>query len=170
MILDGDIMPVGQFIKPHGIKGEISASFIYDIDILENDVPVICRIDGIFVPFFIESARVKSGSTYLLKIDGIDDEKAAKMMANRQIYMRKSDVGEADFEFSDSLIGYDIYTGGKHIGHIVDIDDSTENVLFVVENKKNEILYIPVAEEFVVGLDDSDKKIEMELPDGLLDL
>jgi 16S rRNA processing protein RimM len=55
------------------------------------------------------------------------------------------------------------------VGSIVDVDETTINVLFVVEYKNGEIL-VPVSEEIVLKIDEKEKIIQLELPEGILDL
>ena len=50
----------------------------------------------------------------------------------------------------------------------MDIDDSTENVLFVVEDAEEREVLIPIAEEFIDGIDHDGQRIYMNLPIGLL--
>ena len=52
---------------------------------------------------------------------------------------------------------------------ITDVDDSTENALFVVENE-GKTVYIPISEDFITEIDEQGKTIEMDLPEGILDL
>ena len=49
------------------------------------------------------------------------------------------------------------------------VDQSTANALFVVETESGEVL-IPVAEEYITGIDHDRKIISLKLPEGLLDL
>lgn len=51
MITSDEIIEIGAFVKPHGVKGEISAQIDYEIDLQELKCLII-DIDGIFVPFF----------------------------------------------------------------------------------------------------------------------
>ena len=78
----------------------------------------------------------------------------------------------------EELEGYDYYIGynildvsGKKIGEITAIDDSTENILFCIEsaNSGEEIL-IPLSDDFIEEINDNNKTITMNLPEGLLDL
>ena len=49
-----EVFKIGIFNKPHGVKGEISFTFTDDIfDRVECEY-LVCLLDGIFVPFFIE--------------------------------------------------------------------------------------------------------------------
>ena len=54
MIRKEEVYKIGIFNKPHGIHGELSFTFTDDIfDRVEAEY-LICLLDGIFVPFFIE--------------------------------------------------------------------------------------------------------------------
>ena len=63
MINPEDVFKIGQFAKPHGIKGEITLLIDYDVsdmwDEPEEEPFIICDMDGILVPFFIEDYRYK---------------------------------------------------------------------------------------------------------------
>ena len=52
-----EVYKIGLFNKPHGIHGELQFTFTDDIfDRVDCDY-LICLLDGIFVPFFIEEYR-----------------------------------------------------------------------------------------------------------------
>lgn len=178
MIRRSDIFPAGIFGKPHGVCGEISATFDPDVDITATDC-VIVDIDGIYVPFFIESLRPKGRESYLLTIDGIDDEIMAKGLVNRQIFLkealRDSIIAGGDRDCDDGfyaadLIGFEMLTeSGEVLGRISDIDDSTANVLFVVSrNGSQSDLLVPVADEFITAVDTDKSTVTVDLPDGLI--
>lgn len=52
MIKSDEVFKIGQFAKPHGIKGEIT--LMTDCDVFDDtdDPYIICDMDGILVPFF----------------------------------------------------------------------------------------------------------------------
>lgn len=63
MIRKEEVYKIGIFNKPHGIHGELSFTFTDDIfDRVEAEY-LICLLDGIFVPFFIEEYRFRSDTT-----------------------------------------------------------------------------------------------------------
>ena len=74
MIKKEDVFKIGHFAKPHGIKGEIT--LVTDCDLFDDsdDLFVVCDMDGILVPFFVEDYRYKTDSTLLLKLEGVDSE------------------------------------------------------------------------------------------------
>ena len=48
-------------------------------------------------------------------------------------------------------------------------DDSTINTLFVIDNDGEEIL-VPAQEEMIAGIDNDNKEIYFNLPEGLVSL
>ena len=76
MIRLAEIAEAGHFNKPHGIKGEMSATLDFDLD-LDNVKCIIVPVEGIFVPFFIRSWRPKTADTCLLTLDGINSDMKA---------------------------------------------------------------------------------------------
>ena len=174
MIKLPEIAEAGLFNKPHGIKGEISATL--DIDIELNDVRcIIIAIDGIFVPFFLTSVRPKNADTFLLSIDGIDTEEKAQRLTNKPFFVLRSDLPEDDASedgmYASDFIGYKVIdrTIGE-IGEIVDINDTTQNVLFIVRTHNGQEIFLPVVDEFIDSFDTEKKILETNLPEGLVDL
>ena len=71
MIKAEEVYKIGVFNKPHGIKGELQFTFTDDIfDRVDCDY-LVCLLDGIYVPFFIEEYRFRSDTTALMKLEGI---------------------------------------------------------------------------------------------------
>ena len=64
MIRQEEVIRIGHFAKPHGIKGEIT--FIVDRDVFEEADEacyIVCDMEGILVPFFVEDFRYKTDTT-----------------------------------------------------------------------------------------------------------
>ena len=175
MILRTDITEAGVFNKPHGIKGEISATLDYDTDL--SDVKcIVIEIEGIFVPFFIVSVRPKTAETCLLTIDGIDSEEKARTLTGRAFYLLNSDLpvddpaGEEGFYASD-MVGYTVTDSELGtIGEITDYNDSTDNLLFIVTTPDEKEVYIPVADDFINEIDQDTHTLHTTLPQGIVDL
>lgn len=175
MILRTDITEAGIFNKPHGIKGEISATLDYDIDL--NEVKcIIMDVEGIFVPFFIKSVRPKTAETCLLTIDGIDSEQKARSLSGRAFYLLNSDIPEDDTDgedglYASELIGYTVIDSimGK-LGEVTDYNDSTDNILLIVTSPEGKDIYIPVADEFIDEIDTDNNSLHTSLPQGIVDL
>lgn len=166
---------VGSFGKPHGIKGEISATLNVDgIDIEEGDF-VFATLDGLDVPFRVTAVRYK-GSGYLLSLKDIDSDSDAKFLSNRPLLM--ADIETADDSDPDSeqvyledLIDYTLTDGGAYVGKIADYYEPTaDNPLFVVTLPDGEEIFIPASDELIADINFDTQTIDMTLPEGLVDL
>ena len=172
MIKREDLIKIGQFNKPHGIKGEISFTFTNDIFDESESEFLVCEIDGIFVPFVIESCRFKSNTVALIKFKSIENNKQAKLFTNSTVYFPKQYLKE---EESPEIISWDYFIGYTliddilgNIGSIIEIDETTINRLFVVNRVGEEVL-IPASEDLITGVDEENKVIKMAIPEGLID-
>lgn len=177
MIKSAELIEIGQFLKPHGIKGELSA--IFNFPEVEPDMfrCLIIEINGIYVPFFIDTWREKGGTSYLIKLDGVNNESEAQEFSNYPFFILKSDLPEenlAEIEDGDGfylydLIGYKIFDDKTPVGIINDIDDSTSNILLHIK-KDNDIIYVPFAEDWIEEFDAQKHIIRMNIPNGVINL
>ncbi len=173
MIKKEEVYKIGLFNKPHGIHGELQFTFTDDIfDRVDCDY-LICLLDGIFVPFFIEEYRFRSDSTALVKLEGIDTAERARMFTNVEVYFpvkhaEEAEDGELSWNFFIGFRMEDVRHG--ELGEVVEVDTTTVNTLFVVEQEDGEELLIPAQEEFIVEINQEKKLITVELPEGLLNL
>ena len=169
MLKKEDFVYFGKFLKPHGTKGEIGLQG--DTFALGDGCDfVACDIDGILVPFFFESVRPKNGDTLIAKMERMETADEVRYLTNRDAFIPRRWVEESDEVSLGYFIGFmatDRTLGD--IGEITDIDESTINTLFVVENNDGEIL-IPAQEEFIVDIDHENNRIILDLPEGLVEL
>ena len=176
MITRDELIAIGHYNKPHGVAGELSATVDVELEVLRELSCLVSDIDGIFVPFFVNAIRPKSGDTVLLTIDGIENEKEAARLVNRDIYALKRDYrqesidADADGYPLDFFIGFELRdSDGSRVGEITDVDEQTENAIFVVDRDGSEIM-VPATDDLIVEFDVDNKLMVMDLPEGLLDL
>ena len=170
MIKEEDLFKIGQFIKPHGIKGEISLFTDYDLSDISGNPYIVCEMDGIWVPFFIDSNRSKNNTTTLVKFENIDSEEKVRLLIGKAAYLPLEMLPSVDDESVNwsYLKGYTVVDDNQGtIGQVYDVNDSTMNILLIVEYKGNEIL-IPV--ELVTEIDQESKILKLSLPEGFLEI
>lgn len=171
MIKKEEVFKIGIINKPHGVKGEVSFTFTDDIfDRVEDCDYLALLLDGILVPFFIEEYRFRSDNVALVKFEGIDSTEKARTLTNVEVYYPVKFMDDQEEISSwNYFIGFrveDIHHGC--LGTVVDVDDATMNVLFVIENGDEEVL-LPAHEEFILDIDRKKKILKVDIPDGLLD-
>lgn len=183
MIKKEDVYQIGKLTKAHGLKGEMNFMFTDDVwDRVESEY-LICEVDGILVPFFLEEYRFRSESTALVKFEDLDSADSVQFLVNSEVYFEKKYQEELD----EDEVSLNYFIGFKMveeiqpshdaenveystIGTITDIDDNTENWLFIVERPDGSEVMIPAHEEFIAEIKKEEKIMVMDLPLGLLDL
>ena len=169
MIHEEDIYQIGKLGKTHGVKGEIS--FLFDDDIFDRvDADyLILKVDGIFVPFFIEEYRFKSDANAIIKFEDIDTQERARELTGCEVYFPRELADSDDGSISwAAIVGFDIIDAesGNKIGRIAAVDDTTINILFELEDG----CLIPASENLITAIDQQVRTITMQLPEGLLNL
>lgn len=169
MIKEENIYQIGRLGKTHGVRGEIS--FLFDDDVFDRvDADyLILKVDGIFVPFFIEEYRFKSDSNAIIKFEDIDTQERARELTGADVYFPRSLAENDDENLSWSvLVGFDIIeaSSGRTVGSIASVDDSTLNILFCLDDGR----FIPASEDLITAIDQQTRTLTMHIPEGLLDL
>ena len=169
MIRKEEVYKIGRLGKTHGVSGEIS--FLLDDDVFDRTDAdyLILDIDGILVPFFIDSYRFKTDSNALMKFDGIDTQERARELTGCDVYFPRVLFDDDDDSISwAELVGYSLIdnNSGKVIGEIASIDDTTINILFELTTGK----LIPASEELITHIDTKKQQLYINLPEGILEL
>lgn len=170
MIREEDVYKIGVIGKTHGIKGELSIHVDDDVfDRVDADYLVL-RLDGIFVPFFMEEYRFRSEEVVLMKFVSVDTQERARELTGTEVFFpRHLAESEEETEMSMAqIVGFSIVNDadGKEVGRVENIDDSTVNTLFELDNG----ILIPATDDMVTEIDMEKRIVRMLLPEGLLDL
>ena len=170
MIIEENLRKIGQFTKTHGIKGEISLFSDYEIAVISCTPYIVCNMDGIWVPFFINSCRQKSASVMLITFENIDSEEKVKQLSGKIAYI-PSELLPPDNDHpvhAKHVIGYTLIDERIGIiGQVINVDNSTQNILLTVDYNGSEIL-VPLA--YSNTLYSQKKEINVLLPDNFLDI
>ena len=166
----GSVYKIGVIGKAHGIKGELSIQIDDDIFDRVDAEYLVLKLDGIFVPFFMEKYRFKSDSVVLVKFEGVDTQERARELTGVEVYFPRELAEQdenADLSYS-ALVGYTIIdnNSGKSVGTIAYVDEQTINIMFELEDGR----LIPASEELIVDVDQKAHTIILDIPEGILDL
>lgn len=168
-----EVFKIGKLGKPHGVKGEISFMFDDDVfDRVDTDYLVL-SIDGILVPFFIEEYRFHGSETALMKFCDIDTQDQARELTGCEVFFPRelSDRPSGEDVTWTEIAGYTLEDVNKGILGVIDsVDDTTLNILFEVKKPDGGVLLIPASEDFIKEVDNHNRTIKVDLPEGMLDL
>ena len=172
MIQQSEVQRIGTIVKPHGVGGEMAVTVPASLAWTDDLDCLVCSLDGILVPFFVESIREKSSTTILVKFEGYDTVESTARFMGVTVYMPLKYVAESDDErlewgcFLDWKV-VDAVAGT--LGTIHAVDDSTPNILFLVKDGDRERI-IPANEEWITGVDRTRRTLKYKLPEGLAEL
>lgn len=173
MITFDEVFKIGTIGRPHGIKGEVSMHFTDDVfDSVDADY-LVCNIDGILVPFFMEGWFFKGNDTAIIKFEGLDSEDDAKLLQNTDVFFPKSLALERGDDFSSwqALTGFSVSdkcTG--LLGTIASVDDSSANILLETISASGNTLLLPVHPDLIEEINVRQRSLLLNLPEGLLDI
>lgn len=174
MALAGSFRPVAKVLKTHGSDGQLVLG-VQGLDIAEfialansNKVPVFIFFDGLPVPFFIKNPVQRGASKLLVYLSGIQNGKDAEEVEGCLVYMQAEHLGDSDDPMEDfSLLeGWVLMDKGKRIGVIGSFEDIPGNPCLLLENGS----MIPFHEELILAFDSNTQTVDMNLPEGILDL
>ncbi len=163
---------LGHITKTHGLKGEIKA--FLDVDNLEeyrNLESVFVNINGKLIPFFISSIQI-ANTLAIIKFEDYDSIDEAQKIVGSELYLPLTELPELDSEgfYFHEIKGFTaIDIENKEIGIINDFFLNTGNDLFQILQGNKEIL-VPIQDQFIKKIDKENKIIQLDLPDGLLEL
>jgi 16S rRNA processing protein RimM len=163
---------LGYISKRSGNHGELT--FVLDVDnpMRYNKLEsVFLDINKSLVPFFIKRIQIR-GNNATVQLEGIDSIDKAEELLKSSLYLPLTFLPALTgkkFYFHE-LPGYTVHD--KHqgdIGVVEEVLDFPQQAIFKIKHGSFEIL-VPAKEEFIIRIDRNKKHLEIEAPEGLIDI
>jgi 16S rRNA processing protein RimM len=164
---------LGKIAKKFSFKGEVLVYLDTDEpELYENMESVFVELNKNLVPFFIQESSLHKNDFLRVKFEDVATEADADAIMGSELYLPLSFLPKLTgnkFYFHE-VIGFEVEDKRLGIvGKIVSINDSTAQPLFEVLNGNVEML-IPMIDQFLVKIDRENKKVVMDLPEGLIEM
>jgi 16S rRNA processing protein RimM len=168
-----DCFYLGKIAKKFSFKGEVLVYLDTDEpELYENMESVFVELNKNLVPFFIQESSLHKNDFLRVKFEDVATEADADAIMGSELYLPLSFLPKLTgnkFYFHE-VIGFEVEDKRLGIvGKIVSINDSTAQPLFEVLNGNVEML-IPMIDQFLVKIDRENKKVVMDLPEGLIEM
>ena len=173
---ESEFITIARVLKPQGRRGEVAAELHTDFPerfASRKRIFLLAR-DGRRTEAELESHWLHKGRV-ILKFRGVDSISAAEALAGSEVQISWTERVEleAGAEYISDLVGSEVFeTSGeaRSLGEIEDIlFGAGEAPLLTLKHAGAELL-IPFAEAYVKHFDRERKRLEVVLPDGLLEL
>ena len=168
-----DCFYLGKIVTKYSFKGEVVIKLDTDEPELYKEMEsVYVEFGSNLVPFFIQKSSLHKGNQLRVQFEDVYSDEEADSILKCGIYLPMSLLPKLDgnkFYFHE-VIGFtvvDLKFG--EVGSIVHINDKAAQPLFEIDRDGKEV-FIPMIDDFIKKVDRVNKKIEVETPEGLIDL
>jgi 16S rRNA processing protein RimM len=168
---------LGYISKIHGKQGEIiitlDVDFLKECQKLESVFIQMNKTDTSLIPFFISKSQVQNNGTLRIKLDDVDEIVVAKPLVGKEVYIPSTllPVLTGNQFYHHEVANFKIIdTNYGDVGQLNQILNFPKQAIFEVFNSDNKEILIPVAEDIIINVNRTNQTIEVNCPDGLIDL
>ena len=165
-----DCYLLGTITKAIGYKGELNLFLDTDEpETYKNLESIFVEQNGLLVPFFLKKAELQRGQHLRILIEDFDQP---ERLIGRQVFLPLSTLPklEGDKFYYHEIIDFSVTAGGKQIGKVKEVRDTTAQVLVVVQTPEEKEILIPLIDEWLGKVNRSEKSISFNLPEGFLEV
>ena len=163
---------IGKFVSTFGLQGEL---------VLKHNLGKKTSLKGLqalfieekkdsFIPWFIESAKIKTEEEVYIKLEGVSVKEQANKLTQKQVWLPEPDFKKFSSKSSPiNFLNYEVVENDKLLGKIVEVIEQPHQVLCRIDFNGKEA-FIPLHEETIVKIDKKKQQVIVELPEGLLEI
>jgi 16S rRNA processing protein RimM len=161
-----DELTVGRIAGPFGIRGELKCDPTNAGRMLFSPGESLRAglADGDSLTLLLQSAREHQGRL-LVRFEHVDSIEEAQKLNGATLYAPRERISLESNEFLDAdLTGCEVYDRGSRVGTVERVEHYPASDMLVVRG-----CMIPLIDEFVKTIDIAKKRIDADLPEGLLE-
>lgn len=168
-----DYYSLGYIGRFHGVRGEMNVKL--DVDDPQEYInlkKVFVKAENNLVPYLVEKLALRKNNMAVVKLKGIDTANQAEEMTGREMFLPLSVLPKLSGNkfYYHEVTGFSVYDKAHGtIGPVEKVLDFPRQAILQVNYKGKEVL-IPVADEIIVDVNRETRVIEVDLPEGLLDV
>lgn len=164
---------LGRISKVYGKDGAVVLHIRPDLfETIEGQKALFIGVNDYIVPYFLEWFEEVSQDELRVKFEEVDNPEAAAWFANREVYLPKTDtqdISRKAFD-PDQIIGFTVTDENYgELGRVEEVIELPQHEVLKVIYKGKEVL-IPIAEEIILSFDMAAKAIQVNTPEGLIEL
>lgn len=166
-----DFLAVGKIVNTHGVKGEVRViPMTSDVSRFDYLLYTWIKVDGKLREFRVTQVRYHK-QFVLVKLQGVNNMTDAEALKGCELLVDREHARplEEDEYFICDLIGMQVYEGDKLLGELTDVLETGSNDVYVVTDSNKKEILIPALKSVVTEVDMEHKRMQVILPEGLLD-
>tara|TARA_B100000579_G_C22483273_1_gene688971 strand:- start:107 stop:631 length:525 start_codon:yes stop_codon:yes gene_type:complete len=165
---------IGFISKKIGFRGKLSIKINIGKpkDYLNVDF-IYIDIDNQLIPYKVESCIQKKNTFLELKLKEVINDSLASSLMKKDVFLNKNTFQHTEkniFSYQ-KLTSYTVLDLKKNkIGLITDLINLKFQSLIIVQNEKKDEILIPLVEDFIEKIDEKNKILILNLPEGIINL
>lgn len=166
-----ELIEIGYIVKTHGYKGELKARIYSSIEFDIDAVNAFFLVDkGEKVPYFVEDFYFAEDEDAFIKFEEIDSKEIGKKFKSSKLYLDEKLISFAD-EFAElKYKGYQLHDiNHGNVGIVEDVIEYPHQIMLETTVDGNSIL-VPFQEALIESINEADKTITFNLPEGFLEI
>jgi 16S rRNA processing protein RimM len=168
---------VARIVRPHGLRGETASEILTDFPERLKKLKFAFLWDGCGEPrrVRVQSCRLSPsrGGQAIFHFEGSNSIDAARRLTGLQVQVPFTDrapLPRGTYYLTD-LAGCEVWQGATLLGSVREVQPlGAGTPLLVVETPPGGELLVPLAIEICLRIDEAARRIDVRLPEGLLDL
>ncbi len=163
---------LGYIVKPIGNKGMLRVQLETDNPQYYNNLKeILVEIHDQLIPYPVKSIHTSDSNTKV-EFKNIDSPELAKLLQGCTLYLPLSHLPKLKGNqfYYHEVIGFEVSDKNHgHIGKVQTVIDQTSQAILQIDLNGKEIL-IPVTDEIIKKVDRKKKQLEIDSPEGLIDI
>jgi 16S rRNA processing protein RimM len=168
---------VARILRARGLRGEVAAQILTDFPERLTTLREVWLADGRGAPRLTKVQRcwlsTARGGQAIFHFEGIDNMDSAERLRGCEVqipFEQRAKLDAGNYYVSE-LIGCEVWEAGAEaaMGAVRDVEFPGSVALLAVETPDGEVL-LPLAADFCTRIDIKGKRIDVVLPEGLVDL
>lgn len=164
---------VGTVRRPHGLDGEVSVDVATAFpQRFRPGLALLWRRGPESRHLVIAAARAH-GSRWLLRFEGVHAADGARGLARGELSVAEKERFPAPegFYYSDQVAGWRCENkDGKSLGCVEGLEASPAGPLLTIRTPEGKSALVPFVASIVVRIEDGERRIVLDPPEGLFDL
>ena len=164
---------IGKLVASHGLQGEV----ILQHQLGRLQAPRNLKVVFLepqprtYLPYFVDRLIARKEDELVLKLEGISTKEQTRPLIPKKVYLPEASFQEqVDPESALFLLGFEVMDSKEGVlGTVEEIIQLPAQWIVKVPSKGKELL-LPINEQTLVGMDRKKRLLELDLPDGLLDI
>lgn len=163
---------IGKIVAVHGLDGTL---------VIRHDLgkPTTLQVSpalflelapGSLIPYFPLDGQSRSDTETLLRLEGVDTPEKARALLRKSVWIPEPVFRTlASRHAPISLLGYQVSASGRELGPVLEVIEQPHQILLRLEVEGKEVL-LPLHADTIRRTDARKKRLEMVLPEGLLEI